>query len=152
MPGPERSRPCSSLTFKDFTAFKEAQFEFASGLNVVVGENGTGKTHILKAAYCGTYVCARGAKEPISANPTKAYLQSAIANKLTAVFRPDELGRLARRDRRGRQRSEVSCRFEEPTNTLAFSFNTTSKSEVSVEQAPSAWIDKLRSTFPPESS
>jgi predicted ATPase len=131
-----------SLRLKDFTAFKEAEFDFAPGLNVIVGENGTGKTHILKIAYSSTYVCARGAREAGSA-PTKAYLQSAIANKLSAVFRPDELGRLARRDRRGRQRSDVACRFQAPTNTLAFSFNTSSKSEVSVDQAPSAWIDKL---------
>ena len=137
-----------SLKLKDFTAFKEAELDFAPGLNVIVGENGTGKTHILKTAYCGTYVCARGAKEPGSAAPTKAYLQSAIADKLTAVFRPDELGRLARRDRRGRQRCEVTCRFQPPMNTLAFSFNTASKSEVTVDQAPSAWIDKLPVYFP----
>jgi energy-coupling factor transporter ATP-binding protein EcfA2 len=137
-----------SLKLKDFTAFKEAEFDFAPGLNVIVGENGTGKTHVLKTAYSGTYVCARGAKEPTSATPTKTYLQSAIADKLTAVFRPDELGRLARRDRRGRQRSEVTCSFQAPTKTLAFSFNTTSKSEVTVDQAPSAWIDKLPVYFP----
>lgn len=132
-----------SLTLKDFTAFKEAEFDFAAGLNVVVGENGTGKTHILKVAYSGIYVCARGPRESGSSNPTKAYLQSAIANKLTAVFRPDELGRLARRDRRGRQRSEVTCKFQGPANTLAFSFNTTSRTEVGIDQVPSAWIEKL---------
>lgn len=139
----ERSPPViESLTLKDFTVFKNAEFDLAPGLNVVVGENGTGKTHILKLAYSATYVCARGAREPGPA-PTKSHLQSAIAAKLTAVFRPDELGRLARRDRRGRQRSEVRCRYRAPTNDLAFSFNTASKSEVSVDLAPSAWIEKL---------
>lgn len=131
-----------SLSLKDFTVFKNARFDFAAGLNVVVGENATGKTHILKLAYSATYVCARGAREA-GAAPTKSYLQTAIANKLTAVFRPDELGRLARRDRRGRQRSEVQCSYGPPTEDLAFSFNTTSRSEVVVEQAPSAWIEKL---------
>jgi predicted ATPase len=130
-----------SLRLKDFTVFKDAKFEFAAGLNVVVGENGTGKTHILKLAYSLTQVCARGAREPASA-PTKSFLQSAIANKLTAVFRPDELGRLARRDRRGRQRSEVCCHYRAPIDEVAFSFNTASRSEVIVDRAPSAWIEK----------
>ncbi|HET7231657.1 MAG TPA: AAA family ATPase [Longimicrobium sp.] len=130
-----------SLRLKDFTVFKDAGLEFAPGLNVIVGENGTGKTHILKLAYSITYVCTKG-REPGSA-PTKAYLQSAIGKKLTSVFRPDELGRLARRDRRGRQRSEVHCSYGPPTNGLAFSFNTASRSEVNVEEAPSQWIEKL---------
>lgn len=131
-----------SLRLKDFTVFKDAEFDFAAGLNVLVGENATGKTHVLKLAYSTTYVCARGARET-GAAPTKSHLQTAVANKLTAVFRPDELGRLARRDRRGRQRSEVRCRYGPPTNELAFSFNTASKSEVTIGEAPSAWLDKL---------
>jgi ABC-type lipoprotein export system ATPase subunit len=137
-----------SLRLKDFTVFKDTEFDFAPGLNVIVGENGTGKTHILKLAYSATYVCAKGAREPGSA-PTKGYLQSAVANKLTAVFRPDELGRLARRDRRGRQRSEIRCSYGPPTNALAFSFNTASRSEVSVDEAPSAFIEKLPVYLPP---
>ena len=131
-----------SLTLENFTAFKQAQVTFATNLNVIVGENGTGKTHILKLAYSALYVSAKGNKEPGSPNPTKAHLQTAIANKLNGVFRPDELGRLARRDRPGRQRCEVNCRFSPTEHDLAFSFNTTSKSEVTVEKTPSAWVDK----------
>jgi len=132
-----------SITLKNFTAFSEADFKFAKGLNVIIGENGSGKTHVLKVAYSAIYVCARGNKESGSANPTKAHLQTAVANKLNAVFKPDELGRLARRDRRGRQRCDVSCWFSPPTHHLEFSFNTVSKSEVTVDKMPSAWVDKL---------
>ncbi len=132
-----------SLSLKNFTAFSEADFKFAKGLNVIIGENGAGKTHVLKVAYSAIYVCARGNKESGSANPTKAHFQTAVANKLNAVFKPDELGRLARRDRRGRQRCDVSCLFSPPTHHLEFSFNTISKSEVTVDKVPSAWVDKL---------
>ncbi len=38
------------LVLKNFTVFAEAEFRFASGLNVIVGENGAGKSHVLKAA------------------------------------------------------------------------------------------------------
>lgn len=39
------------LSIENFTVFSKANFEFAAGLNVIVGENGTGKTHVLKLAY-----------------------------------------------------------------------------------------------------
>ena len=40
-----------TLRLKNFTAFQEAYFEFVPGVNVFVGENGTGKTHVMKALY-----------------------------------------------------------------------------------------------------
>jgi len=40
-----------SLTLDNFTVFEHATFELSPGLNVVIGENGTGKSHFLKAAY-----------------------------------------------------------------------------------------------------
>ena len=111
-----------SLKLKNFTAFGEAAFTFAPGLNVIVGENGTGKTHVLKAAYCMLHVLQVGGRDYGRTPPTKSHLQTAIADKLNAVFRPDELGRLARRDRRARQRCEVSCLFSRNSESLAFSF------------------------------
>lgn len=39
------------LTLHNFTVFKEAHLTFSPGLNVIIGENGTGKTHLLKLAY-----------------------------------------------------------------------------------------------------
>ena len=133
----------SSLKLKNFTTFSSADFEFATGLNVIVGENGTGKSHILKAAYSVIYVSAKGNKDSVTASPTKGYLQTALARKLNAVFKPDELGRLARRSRRGRQRCEFHCWFSSDDQDLAFSFNTASKSEVVIERTPSFWLDKL---------
>ncbi len=40
-----------NLTLRNFTAFQEASLEFSAGVNVFVGENGTGKTHLMKAMY-----------------------------------------------------------------------------------------------------
>lgn len=43
---------CKKLRFRNFTAFKDAEFNFIGpGINVLVGENGTGKTHAMKALY-----------------------------------------------------------------------------------------------------
>lgn len=39
------------LHLRNFTVFADAEFEFGDGLNVLVGANGTGKTHVLKVGY-----------------------------------------------------------------------------------------------------
>ena len=39
---------------KNFTTFDRINISFSPGINVIIGENGTGKTHLLKAAYALT--------------------------------------------------------------------------------------------------
>lgn len=128
----------TQLNLTNFTVFADAEFRFAKGLNVVVGENGAGKSHVLKAAYTIAHVSAWGAKESGSETPTKSYLEPAVARKLRSVFRPDALGRLARRQA-GRSRCEVEARFLTKSLRLGFSFNTASETEVSVEPCPTKW-------------
>lgn len=40
-----------TIHFEKFTAFEDLRIDFSPGINIFIGENGTGKTHILKAAY-----------------------------------------------------------------------------------------------------
>lgn len=54
-----------SLRLQNFTAFGDATFEFVPGVNVLVGENGTGKTHAMKILY-GRYEPARFDSIPFS--------------------------------------------------------------------------------------
>lgn len=134
-----------TLKLKNFTAFADATFTFSQGLNVIVGENGTGKTHILKVAYSVLHVLQSGAQ----ASPKKARLQAELEDKLSGVFRPDGLGRLVRRDLSGPRLSEVSCLFSPPTKPFTFSFRETSESEVVVDSAPSAWTFERAVYLPP---
>lgn len=39
------------LKLKNYTVFEDATFEFDDGINILIGENGTGKTHIIKLLY-----------------------------------------------------------------------------------------------------
>ena len=43
------------LELENFTCFTKAEMNFSSGINVFIGENGTGKTHVLKALYALTF-------------------------------------------------------------------------------------------------
>ena len=39
------------IEINDFTVFKNIAICTASGVNIIIGENGTGKTHLLKLIY-----------------------------------------------------------------------------------------------------
>ena len=89
-----------SLDITNFTAFQKARLKFAGpGLNVIVGENGTGKTHLLKLPYAVMALASDKSRRRDGRTPTKAFLQTGIAEKLANVFRPEDshLGRLAHR-------------------------------------------------------
>lgn len=131
----------TKLTLKGFTVFAEAELSFASGLNVIVGENGCGKSHLLKAAYSVIANSAEEAKKPTVGEPTKTALQKPLAEKLVHVMRPETLGRLARRVQ-GRKRCEIELEFDDAALNCQFSFATSSKTEVQVDQLPKKWHEK----------
>ena len=66
--------PLKKLTLKRFTVFEELELEFASGINVFIGENGTGKTHVMKTLYAAWQAIDPG---------------TAFAQKLVRVFLPE---------------------------------------------------------------
>jgi len=74
----------TKATFKQFTAFRDLTIDISPGINVFIGANGTGKTHILKAIYSACTV-------------TKT--AGSFADKVLRVFMPSErqLGRLVHR-------------------------------------------------------
>ncbi len=132
-----------SMEIKRLTVFSDVDLSFGRDLNVIIGENGTGKSHLLKIAYASIAVSAQeGIKKANPSAPTKALLQTALADKLVGVFRPEALGRLASR-KRGRERCDIGLKFSDAPLDLSFYFATNSKSEVSVEALPTSWVDKM---------
>ena len=121
-----------SLRIKNFTVFAQANLEFCGGLNVIVGENGVGKTHLLKLPYAVMAVMAESGRAN-KLRATKAVLQREIAEKLVDVMRPDTLGRLARRQQ-GRQRCEVRVMLRLPPRRVAFHFATNSRAGVVLDR------------------
>lgn len=45
-----------AIDLDNFTLFSSARLRFSPGLNLLVGENGSGKTHLLEAAIGGRVV------------------------------------------------------------------------------------------------
>jgi predicted ATPase len=43
----------TKVELENFTVFENAKFEFCEGVNVLIGENGTGKTHLMKVLHTG---------------------------------------------------------------------------------------------------
>ncbi|AUX24064.1 ATP-binding protein [Sorangium cellulosum] len=136
-----------SLHVENFTVFGEAELDFGGHLNVFVGENGTGKTHALKLAYAILATSWEEGRKPGAAPPTKAALQTRLADKLVSVFRPETLGRLARR-RQGRERCDVRMTCANEAWDVSFSFSSQSKSDVTIDTLPTEWIDAAPAYLP----
>lgn len=83
------------LELRNFTAFGEIALDFSPGINVIIGENGTGKTHLLKAAYglCGGAPLFKNGPD-IGADD----LKTALTARLLRLFMPlgHHLGKLHR--------------------------------------------------------
>ena len=80
--------------FREFTAFEDLHLNFVPGINILIGQNGTGKTHILKALYAACDITRTGVS---------------FADKILRVFLPhrNQMGRLVHR-RVGRGRAYVT--------------------------------------------
>lgn len=65
----------SQVTIENYTVFQSANFTFGDGINVLIGENGTGKTHLIKLLYSSS----QAADSRIS-----------FSNKLVRTMLPDD--------------------------------------------------------------
>lgn len=127
--------------FQNFTCIPNATWNFASGINVIVGENGLGKSHVIKALYALLKVQA-DAKDL-----SKATLEKAYAEKLVSVFRPESLGRLAKR-RQGRERCELSLVLSKQEYGCKIGFATNAKTQVDVIDAPTKALSQSPAFLP----
>lgn len=135
----------SQLELEGFGPFASAHFDFSPNLNIIVGENSTGKSQLLKVLYSVTR--AVGTPDQLAGpEPTRSYLNLSLAAKLVETFRPESLGRLANR-RRGRSRSQVVVAFDEDSY-VDFSFASNSRSEVKTGYIPGHWFEETSVYFP----
>lgn len=110
----------SNLQLKNFTAFTDLAIDFSPRINIVIGENGTGKTQLLKAilALCG----------PEARNPQPG---EQLARKLCRLYHPlgDQVGELRRAGSRGE--ALLSATFASGQTVTAQFSGTASEAKVS---------------------
>lgn len=137
----------SGLTVENFVAFQQRLEWRHASLNVIIGENDTGKTHLLKLLYAISRAIEDYAKKKVGPDPKD--LPELLAHKLRWVFLPQklELGRLVSRG--ARNRLNVELRWNED-GQLKFGFgkDTTSKI-VELHSNGLAGLESNKATFLP---
>ena len=123
------------LKLERFTAFEALDFRPSPGINVLVGANGTGKTHLMKVAYAACDVSKTGA---------------GFAEKLIRVFMPSggAIGRLVKRRGAGPS-CEVHIHRGDRRLQLSFSTRIKAAASANTKGAP-GWISaRVRSVYIP---
>lgn len=98
-------------------------FDFSSGVNVLIGENATGKSHVLKLLYSLTESVRRHVRGEGLDGRRDEPLESIVREMLRSVFLPDELGRLVRRIPKGAKTAFVEVSWENGA-TVRFDLTT----------------------------
>lgn len=94
-----------TLKLNHFMLFEETEINWSKNINIICGENSTGKTTLLKVMYSMLKPVSKGGLKSAS----KEIGEQHIVEKLQGVFRPDEMkiGRLVSR-KRGSNRTDFS--------------------------------------------
>jgi energy-coupling factor transporter ATP-binding protein EcfA2 len=123
----------TQLQLENFTAFTELSIDFSPGINIIIGENGTGKTQLLKAVLAMSGVDVRG-----------AHAGELLALKLCRLYHPlsGQVGELRRAGTRSD--AQLSANFISGLNTSA-KFNGSAKvakvsSNLTGETSPAIFI------------
>ncbi|MDK8880482.1 AAA family ATPase [Corynebacterium sp. MSK008] len=130
------TNPIERLQARSFGPFGDLDLNFSPKLNVITGDNGTGKTQLLKLMYSLSKTL-----EPARIDtPSKTSLAAPLANKLIGVFKPDTIGRLASRVR-GRSRASISLKYAGIRDPLKVEFSSASDTRVAVNSVPNRTLD-----------
>jgi len=136
------------LRLANFTGFKDNIINFANGINVIIGDNGAGKSNLLRIPYVLSYISNEENRKKIhNEEPTKNILQPLIASKIVSVYRPEYLGRLVKR-KQGREKCEIDIEYDDRDFDIRFSFASNSRTEVDIEKLPKKFLDKTSVYIP----
>lgn len=94
----DSSHKVQSLSLENFTAFEKASFDFCPGINVLIGANATGKSHVMKVIYALLKICeAKHKPGPIDLFTPNGELNPAMFYN---VFRVDTTTEFIRYDKK----------------------------------------------------
>lgn len=110
----------------NFTVFTDLNVDFTSGINIFIGQNGTGKTHLLKAVYSACCLIDKKMDIPLD-------------RKINGVFTPNSIGRLVHRAV-GRNSGSISIyrQKENDVRERSITLNLTNQNKSEVKQ--NGWV------------
>lgn len=129
--------PITRVEFDNFTVFDNMKIPFCTGINILLGENGLGKTHIMKVLYAA----CQASKHDVS-----------FSQKTVMVFRPDHssIGRLVNRKKNDNNTARVTVVSDMTKISMTFT-NRTNKWDAknTGEQSWEKQMSDLTSVFIP---
>lgn len=129
--------PLTRIEAENFTVFEKINIPFGKGLNVFVGENGVGKTHLMKIAYAACQASKHDVRFP---------------QKAVMLFRPDQsgIGRLVNRDKNGNHTAKLLVESDMAKIGMTFSTKTRKwDAEITSEEKWEKQMSDLTSVFIP---
>jgi AAA15 family ATPase/GTPase len=126
------------IKFEQFTAFDSLEIPFSSGINIFIGANGTGKTHILKTIYATCDITTS---------------QKSLADKINRVFLPsgEQMVRLIKKSKSPLSGYfEVTRKMADKSITIRLSLKNHLKKPSTLSGAYKQWLaHSLESVYIP---
>lgn len=106
----------TNLKLENFTVFKKLSIDFSPKINIIIGENGTGKTQLLKSAYTLSSTSKLSSED----------LEQTLTSRLIEIFMPldDKIGKMRKTGEE--QNATMKIAFDTEQSFLC-SFHTNSK-------------------------
>lgn len=113
------------LNAENYMLFDNIDMQFSDNINVIFGENSTGKTALIKTLYSASKLLSEN-------NDKKEDQERFLINKLNGVFQPDKssIGRLVSRQQGG-GKANVSVKFDKQSE-IDFSFGNKQTTHLTV--------------------
>lgn len=134
-----------TLILKNFMLFESAKFDWSENINVICGENSTGKTTLLKIMYSLLKPVSKGTSELT----TKEMEERSFVGKLQGIFRPDDMkiGRLVSRVQ-GSNRTEF-CVILDKKQKISMGFGNRQENHADIKLALSEEKQKFDAIYIP---
>ena len=133
-----------SIYLKNFTVFDEMEMKLSPGINVIIGENGTGKSHLLKAIYTMSSLYRTDRKDTqIDERTVRETLTSKLINTMMPI--DAKLWKLRKSDAT-REAFIKTCSHDIGNFEISFNFNS---KKVSLPIAASTIFSALEDSVKP---
>lgn len=135
------------LELENFMIFNHLDIRFSPNINIISGENSTGKTALIKLLYSSLkgYINAYDSKGEF----TKEKVETKVVEKFQGVFRPDRnvVGRLVNR-RQGSNRTDIKVEFDD-RSFVTIGFSNRHEKHIEIESNQALDLEKVSPVYIP---